>query len=55
MSAGLAILISGRCSNLQAFIDACQSGQLAATISVVISNNATASGLEKAAEAGIAT
>jgi folate-dependent phosphoribosylglycinamide formyltransferase PurN len=39
---GLAILISGRGSNLQAFIDACASGALAAQISVVISNNPAA-------------
>jgi phosphoribosylglycinamide formyltransferase-1 len=55
VSASLAILISGRGSNLQAFIDACASGELAATISVVISNTPGAPGLQKAAEAGIAT
>lgn len=55
MSAKLAILISGRGSNMQAFIDACESGELAAKISVVISNNPNAAGLQRAAEAGIAT
>ena len=51
----LAILISGRGSNLQAFIDACNQGELDAQISVVISNNPAAPGLQRAAEAGIAT
>jgi phosphoribosylglycinamide formyltransferase-1 len=51
----LAILISGRGSNLQAFIDGCASGELAAQISVVISNNPQAEGLQRAARAGLAT
>jgi phosphoribosylglycinamide formyltransferase 1 len=51
----LAILISGRGSNLQAFIDACASGELAAQISIVISNKAEAAGLQRAARAGLAT
>lgn len=53
--ARLVVLISGRGSNLQAFIDACASGMLAAEISAVISNNPTAPGLELAAAAGIQT
>ena len=53
--ARLAILISGRGSNLQAFIDACDRGVLSADIAVVISNNPGAEGLEKAAAAGIPT
>ena len=53
--ARLAILISGRGSNMQAFIEACASGELDAQISVVISNNMDAAGLERAAQAGIAT
>ena len=53
--ARLAILISGRGSNMQAFIEACASGELDAQISVVISNNTDAAGLERAAQAGIAT
>ena len=53
--AGLAILISGRGSNMQAFVDACASGQLDASISVVISNKPDAAGLQRAADAGIAT
>ena len=51
----LAILISGRGSNMQAFIDACSNGELHATISVVISNNPGAAGLQVAATAGIST
>ena len=51
----LGVLISGRGSNLQALIDAIQSGQLEATIAVVISNRADAAGLERAAAAGIKT
>ncbi|MEE4146835.1 MAG: phosphoribosylglycinamide formyltransferase [Halieaceae bacterium] len=53
--ARLAILISGRGSNLQAFIDARARGELKADICVVISNNPAAAGLELAAAAGIAT
>ena len=49
----LAILISGRGSNLQAFIDACAAGELAAQISIVISNNPRAAGLQRAERAGI--
>lgn len=52
---GLAILISGRGSNMQAFIDACAAGELDAQIEVVISNNPDAPGLAAAAAAGIAT
>ena len=44
----LAILISGRGSNMQAFIDACASGELDATIGLIISNNPDAAGLERA-------
>ncbi len=51
----LAVLISGRGSNLQAFIAACDRGDLAAQISLVISNNPTAAGLQRASEAGLAT
>ena len=49
----LAILISGRGSNLQRFIDACSTGELAAQISVVISNNPGAAGLQRARRAGL--
>jgi phosphoribosylglycinamide formyltransferase-1 len=55
VTARLAVLISGLGSNLQAFIDACANGSLAAEISVVISNKPDAPGLRRAAGAGIAT
>src|SRR3982750_2092677 len=48
----IAVLISGRGSNLQALIDAAEEGRLEATISVVISNRADAQGLERARAAG---
>jgi phosphoribosylglycinamide formyltransferase-1 len=46
-------LISGRGSNLQALIDAIDSGELDATIAVVISNRQDAAGLDRARAAGI--
>jgi len=49
----LAVLISGRGSNLQALIDACRDPAFPAEIAVVISNVPTAGGLERAASAGI--
>jgi phosphoribosylglycinamide formyltransferase-1 len=51
----LAVLISGRGSNLQAFIDACTRGDLAAQISLVISNNPEAAGLQRATRADLTT
>ncbi len=51
----LAILISGRGSNMQAFIEACASGALNAEISVVLSNNPDAAGLARAEQSGITT
>jgi phosphoribosylglycinamide formyltransferase-1 len=51
----IAVLISGRGSNLQALIDAVAASRLDATIAVVISNVAQAQGLERARRAGIAT
>jgi phosphoribosylglycinamide formyltransferase-1 len=53
--ANIGVLISGRGSNLQALIDAVQSGQLDARIAVVISNKAQAAGLDRAVTAGIET
>ena len=53
--ANLGVLISGRGSNLQALIDAVQSGVLDARIALVISNRPQAAGLERAAAAGIET
>jgi phosphoribosylglycinamide formyltransferase-1 len=49
----LAVLISGRGSNLQSIIDAIQSGSLDAEIAVVVSNRPDAAGLLRAREAGI--
>ena len=40
---------------MQAFIEACERGDLDAQISVVISNNPAAEGLQRASKAGIAT
>jgi phosphoribosylglycinamide formyltransferase-1 len=51
----IAILLSGRGSNLQALIDAIRDGGLRAEIAVVISNKADAYGLERARSAGIET
>jgi phosphoribosylglycinamide formyltransferase-1 len=51
----IAVLISGRGSNLQALIDAVAAGRLDAEIAVVISNRADAAGLDRARRAGIAT
>ena len=49
------MLISGRGTNLQAIIDAIADRKLNAELSVVISNNARAAGLERAKKAGIET
>jgi phosphoribosylglycinamide formyltransferase-1 len=51
----IAVLISGRGSNLQSIIDAIARGELAATIAVVVSNRADAAGLLRARAAGIET
>lgn len=50
-----AILISGSGTNLQAFIDAVQGGDLNLDLTVVFSNNPVAFGLERAEKAGIPT
>ena len=55
MNRRLAVLISGRGSNLQSIIDAIAGGDLAATIAIVISNRADAPGLLRARENGIET
>jgi phosphoribosylglycinamide formyltransferase-1 len=49
----IAVLVSGRGSNLQSIIDAVNSGQLDATIAVVASNRGEAQGLQRARDAGI--
>jgi phosphoribosylglycinamide formyltransferase-1 len=55
MNRRLAVLISGRGSNLQAIIDAIQTGRLNASIVVVVSNRPEARGLARARAAGIET
>lgn len=50
----IAVLISGRGSNLQCLIDACAREDYPARIVAVISNRPEALGLERAREAGIA-
>lgn len=49
------VLISGRGSNLQALIDAAAGGRLQADLRAVVSNEANAAGLARAAAAGIDT
>jgi phosphoribosylglycinamide formyltransferase 1 len=49
----IAVLISGRGSNLQALIDAVADGRLRAQIAIVIANRADAQGLDRARTAGI--
>lgn len=49
----LAVLISGGGSNLQSIIDAIDSGSLNAEVSIVISNNKDAHGLQRASRCGI--
>ena len=51
----IAVLISGRGSNLQALIDATAAKRLNADVSVVISNRPDAAGLQAAQRAGIET
>jgi phosphoribosylglycinamide formyltransferase, formyltetrahydrofolate-dependent len=49
----LAVLVSGRGSNLQAIIDAIEGGTLSAEIAVVLSNKQDAGGLERARKHGV--
>ncbi|HNA22724.1 MAG TPA: formyltransferase family protein, partial [Agitococcus sp.] len=49
----IVVLISGSGSNLQAIIDACQSGYIAGQVVGVLSNKADAYGLVRAQQAGI--
>ena len=53
MSRRIAVLISGRGSNLQSIIDAIADHRLDATLAVVISNRADAAGLNRAKDAGV--
>src|SRR5207249_11546307 len=55
MNRRIAVLISGRGSNLQSIIDAIARRELDATIAIVVSNRADAGGLVRAREAGIET
>ena len=55
MKRRVAILISGRGSNMAALIDAAKAADFPAEIATVISNRADAAGLEKAAASGIKT
>jgi phosphoribosylglycinamide formyltransferase-1 len=55
MNRRLAVLISGRGSNLQSIIDAIARGELDATMAIVVSNRADAGGLLRARDAGIET
>ena len=50
----VAVLVSGRGSNLQALLDACAGADFPADIVAVISNKAGAQGLERARKAGVA-
>lgn len=51
----IGVLASGGGTNLQAIIDGCQAGSLAAEIAVVITNNPGAGALARAGQAGIKT
>ena len=55
MKRRVAILISGRGSNMAALIEAAKAGDFPAEIAVVISNRAEAGGLDRARASGIAT
>jgi len=50
----IAILVSGRGSNMQAILDACADPSFPAEVAVVISNIAGAPALDRAVEAGVA-
>src|SRR6187551_2509907 len=51
----LAILISGRGSNMEAVAKACRDGRIAASVAVVIADHAEAGGLAMAQELGVDT
>ena len=53
MKRRIAVLISGRGSNLQSIIDAISARRLDATLQVVVSNRADAAGLERARTVGV--
>ncbi|MBK8482102.1 MAG: phosphoribosylglycinamide formyltransferase, partial [Proteobacteria bacterium] len=49
----VAVLVSGGGTNLQAILDAAQSGRIDVEVALVISNRAQARGLERARQAGV--
>ncbi len=53
MTLPVAVLVSGRGSNLQAILDACASGDLDARVAIVVSNHAGVPALQRAALAGV--
>lgn len=53
MTLPIAVLVSGRGSNLQAILDACASGEVDARVAVVVSNRAGVPALQRAALAGV--
>ena len=53
MTLPVAVLVSGRGSNLQAILDACASGELDARVAIVVSNHAGVPALQRAALAGV--
>ncbi len=55
MTLRLGVLISGRGSNLQALIDACEAPDYPASIALVVSNRSDAAGLDRAEQAGLKT
>lgn len=55
MTARLAVLVSGGGTNLQAVIDACESGYLPAEVAVVVSSRQNAFALERAKQHSIPT
>jgi len=53
MKLPIAVLVSGRGSNLQAILDACASDAIDARVAIVVSNHAGVPALERAALAGV--
>ena len=53
MNRRIAVLVSGRGSNLQAILDAISGGRLDAEVAIVVSNRSDAYGLVRAREAGV--
>jgi phosphoribosylglycinamide formyltransferase-1 len=51
----IGVLVSGRGSNLQAILEAIQSGRLRSRLKIVVSNQPGALALDRAARAGVAT